>query len=110
MAIVRSPVLAASLFAVLLAAGCSSSSGGGTGGAAGGTGGGDAGTVQQATCANDHRVTAYRTGLTEAAMDGKLKMTFMSANPAPPTRGINAWSIQLTDGSGQPVDGAAMTV
>ena len=53
---------------------------------------------------------AYATGLSATSSDGKLKVSIAGAQPAPPEKGLNTWTLQLTDGSGNPVSGATMTV
>jgi hypothetical protein len=87
-------------FAALGLAGCGPSSTSGTG--AGGSG--------PSVCATDPRAEVYAVGLTQAAMDGAMKVSFVDATPAPPAKGVNAWTFKLTDGQGAPISGAAITV
>jgi YtkA-like len=99
------------LFAGLLAAlGC------GPNRTAGGTGGGGGGTSTAATtgtgmaspCAKDSRATPYAVGVQAKATDTKLTVHFMDADPAPPDKGLNTWTVQLLDGQGKPVNGATI--
>ncbi len=61
-------------------------------------------------CAMDPRVQAYAVGLEAKADDGAMKIRFMDANPAPPTKGTNEWTIQVLDGADKPIDNATITV
>ena len=85
--------------AVFLAA-CSTSTGGGTGGSS----------TSVSVCAGDPRATAYTVGLSAKAADGAFKVTFMDAMPAPPSKGANTWTVQITDAAGRPVTGAKVAV
>jgi len=92
------PCLAAPLLAIALAA-C-----GGGGGGAGGQ------ATQSSVCSGDPRAEGYAVGASQAAMDGSVKVTFVSAEPAPPAKGGNTFTVDVTDAMGQPIDGAAITV
>jgi hypothetical protein len=83
---------------------CSNQSGGTS--SASGAGGGAAGGSSQSICANDPRGEPYHAGLSGKATDGAMSVRFVSANPTPPTRGNNTFTIVVTDKSGRPVDGA----
>lgn len=76
-------------------------------GACGASSASDGGSVNSGfvlTCQDDPRVTAYAPGVTATSVDGQLKVTFMSATPAPPAAfGLNAWTVKFTDGSGNPL-------
>jgi hypothetical protein len=76
---------------------CAQSNGGGT-------------TGQASVCDSDPRAETYAVGLSALAMDGAVKASFVDAMPTPPTKGLNTWTIQLSDAQGQPVSGAIMTV
>jgi hypothetical protein len=90
------------LGAIALAAGpvaaCASSTGGATT------------STQQSVCDTDPRAQTYGVGLSATAMDGTVKVSFVDAMPAPPTKGVNTWTIQLNDANGQPMNGATITV
>jgi hypothetical protein len=73
-------------------------------------GGGGAGTTSEALCDSDSRAMAYAAGLSATSSDGTLKVSIAGAQPAPPEKGINTWTVQLTDGSGNPVSEAAVSV
>jgi hypothetical protein len=73
-------------------------------------GGGGAGTTSDALCDSDPRAMVYAAGLSATSSDGTLKVSIAGAQPAPPEKGINTWTIQLADGSGNPVSGATMSV
>jgi hypothetical protein len=96
--------LAAPLLATALAA-CGS--GGGTTGGSGGTGGQ---TTQTSVCSSDPRAEAYAVGLAQKSMDGTVTVTFVSAEPAPPAKGGNTFTVDITDAMGKPIDGATVAV
>ena len=39
-----------------------------------------------------------------------VQVKLVSADPAPPLRGMNTWQVQVEDGSGNPIDGAMVSV
>jgi hypothetical protein len=80
----------------------------GTSSAGGGSGG--AGGMMPSVCAADAGAEAYAAGITQASMDGSIKVSFVDAQPAPPSKGANTWTIQVTDAHGTPVAGAAISV
>jgi hypothetical protein len=84
-------------------AGCSSNATGGTGG-----GGGAAATTGTGTsvCAKDPRGTPYQAGMSETSPDGAVKIGLVVSDPAPPTRGNNTFTLELTDAAGHPITGA----
>jgi len=71
-------------------------------GSSGGTGGGpqtpDAGDL--ITCQNDPRVMTYAPGLSVTSTSGTRKYVLLSADPNPPARGTDTWSIKITDAAG----------
>jgi YtkA-like len=85
----------------LLLAACVQTSGGA---------GGAPSTTADSLCDSDPRAMAYATGLSAKSSDGTLKASFVGAMPAPPEKGLNTWTLQLTDGGGNAVSGAAVTV
>jgi hypothetical protein len=95
LALAASPVLAVALLA------CGN---GGTSGAGGSGGSGPS------VCATDPRIQVYAAGLSRAATDGNMKVSFVGAEPAPPQKGNNTWTVHLTDGSGKAIDGATIAV
>lgn len=78
----------------------------GNGGTSGAGGGGSAHSI----CAADPRVEVYAAGLSGAAKDGAMKVTFVAAEPTPPQKGGNTWTIHLTDGNGKAIDGAMIAL
>lgn len=72
--------------------------------------GGQTSTTSTSICAADSGAVAYAVGLTQAAADGKVTITFADAEPAPPAKGSNTFTIDVTDDEGQPISGAAITV
>jgi hypothetical protein len=96
---VRTFVVVLGLFAAALVSGCSSD---------GGSNGTAAGAGQATGCASDTRKDVYTAGLTKTA--GALNVKVVEATPAPPAKGTNAMTFELTDAGGKPVDGATITV
>jgi hypothetical protein len=98
----------------LPACGPAMTSGGGAGGASGAGGaagaGGSSGVGTTSVCDTDPRAQSYAVGLTQAAMDGAMKARFVDAMPAPPSKGANTWTLEITDGKGNPVSGAKIAV
>lgn len=60
-------------------------------------------------CADETRDDVFVAGIEKPGMAGKLTFKILEASPAPPARGDNTWTLQLTSASGA-VDGAAMVV
>lgn len=48
----------------------------------------------------------YVDGLQKVGKDGSFKVDLLSADPTPPSKGQNSWTIRVTDAAGQPVNGA----
>jgi hypothetical protein len=59
--------------------------------------GSDAGEVG---CATRTDVDVYAQGLQRASPNGHFSATLVSADPAPPVRGTNNWTVKLTDAQG----------
>jgi hypothetical protein len=68
---------------------------------------GDSGVV---SCEHDPRVDTFAANLTKKSASGVLTATLLSAAPSPPALRTNSWTVKLTDASGAPVTGAALTV
>lgn len=64
------------------------------------------------TCQNstDPLVTAYAAGVSATSADGKMVVTIMSADPAPPAQDLDAFTVKITDGSGNPLSNLPITV
>jgi hypothetical protein len=78
------------------------------------SGGGSSGTgastlTTESVCDTDPRAMAYSVGLAETATGG-LKMSFVDASPAPPTKGLNAWTMKIEDATGAPMSGATVAL
>jgi hypothetical protein len=58
-------------------------------------------------CAKETRADAYTPPMMKAGTGFDVK--FLDSDPAPPIKGTNNWTIELTDASGAPIDGAAIT-
>src|SRR5262249_11491353 len=96
----------ASALALAFASGCGSSSGSGSGGGTSSSAGGGS---PPSPCADDPRVEAYTVGLEATSDDGAVTVRFVDANPAPPEKGNNTFTVDLVDGSGHPIDGASIS-
>lgn len=92
--------LGVSLTLVLAAAGCSdgtdSSSSSGTSGSG------------QTACERDTRKDTYAAGLSKKGATFTVKI--LDAQPAPPVKGTNVLTLQVSDAAGAPVNGATVTV
>jgi YtkA-like len=55
------------------------------------------------TCQNDPRVASYAPGLTVTSTSGAKKFVLVEAQPAPPARGTDTWTLRITDGAGTPL-------
>ena len=98
---------------ILAAASCSTGSQGSGSTSASSSAGGDGGSQDDGpavTCQNDPRVDTYVANLTKASASGALKITLSASDPAPPTVGLNTWSIKVADGAGAPVSNASIGV
>jgi hypothetical protein len=62
------------------------------------------------TCQFDPRVMNYASGLTVTSTSGDYKYVLLNSNPAPPARGTDTWTIQITNASGQAQAGLAASV
>jgi hypothetical protein len=62
-------------------------------------------------CAEELRDEEFVAGMQKLGMNGKIMFTLVEGTPAPPARGDNTWTIQLTSqGAAAPVTGASMLV
>jgi hypothetical protein len=60
----------------------------------------------EVTCQNDPRVQPYTASLSQTSSGGGLKVTIMSADPAPPVTGTNTWIVKAESAQGAPLAGA----
>ncbi len=101
------------LVSSLALAACGSSSSGGdstTTGGQGGGGGAGGSTASGALCDSDPRGEPYAVGLSQEGASKTLEVSFVDADPAPPTRGNNTWKVKVTDASGAALTGATIAV
>lgn len=75
-----------------------------------GTGGQTTSTTTNHVCAADSGATTYSAGMSAGAADGKVTVTVVEANPAPPSKGGNSFVIDVTDDAGKPISGAQIQV
>ena len=74
------------------------------------SGGGDDG-EETVNCAEEMRDEEFFAGMQKPGVNGKMMFTLVEATPAPPARGDNTWTIQLTSaGAAAPITGASMLV
>ena len=98
--------IAAFVLAAVLALGCSSSDddkSSNDDAAATGTPG------EQFQCSSDPRVETYVANLEKKGVLGRAAFVITSADPAPPRRGLNAWTLHVME-NGAPIAGAELTV
>ncbi len=88
---------------LLLALGCGSSSGGNPNQPTP-----DAGDL--ITCQNDPRAMTYAPGMSVTSSSGSRKYVLLSADPAPPARGNDTWSMRITDAAGTAQPGLTVGV
>ena len=61
-------------------------------------------------CSTDPRAQTYAPALTQVGTQGKLSVELTSAQPAPPLRGTNTWTVRVRDEKGDLVSGASVAV
>lgn len=62
-----------------------------------------------ATVCPSDPVKPYEAGMSVKGIAGRIDVAIMDAQPAPPGRGNNTWTIALKDGSGKALDGLTVT-
>lgn len=92
--------LAPLVTASVLLAGCSSDS------EDNGGSGGSGGTEYKCTHATD----TYSVGLSKLGTEGVFEVMLMDADPAPPSKKQNTWTVHVKDADGNDVSGATLTV
>ena len=60
-------------------------------------------------CTMETRADTFSAGMMKIGSQGQVTFKLMSSTPAPPSRGDNTWQLDLVDGSGHPIAGAAVT-
>lgn len=61
---------------------------------------GDDGASTFAGCASDPRLDRFSLGLTKAGFGGRLQLRLLAADPGPPIKGVNAWTVEVDDAQG----------
>jgi hypothetical protein len=69
-----------------------------------------AGDEAQVTCQTDSRAQTYSANMVQKGQSGVFQLALASADPAPPARGTNTWTVRVLDASGAPVTGATLDV
>jgi hypothetical protein len=69
------------------------------------TASGDGGAIG---CNADPRAQPFSAGLQRMGDAGKLTFVLVAADPAPPLRGTNAWTVKVLDAKGDAVPGATL--
>lgn len=65
--------------------------------------------AQTSSCAQETRADRYLVGLQKKTPSG-LSVSLMTAEPAPPAKGNNAWTLKLVDASGAPIEAADVSL
>lgn len=65
-------------------------------------------TTETAACATDPRALVYTKGLAQTSDDGTITVTFVDADPAPPAKGNNTWTVQIDEENVGAVKGATI--
>lgn len=55
--------------------------------------------VKTVTCQTDPRAQTYTANMEQMGASGALKFVLVQADPSPPTKGSNAWTLRVTDAS-----------
>ncbi|MBK7863910.1 MAG: hypothetical protein IPJ65_35940 [Archangiaceae bacterium] len=56
-------------------------------------------------CKSRSGADVYAAGMSKRSSSGRVMAVLLSADPAPPERGNNAWSVKLTGARGEALDG-----
>src|SRR5215467_6438806 len=62
------------------------------------------------TCQNDPRAMTYASGLSVTSTSGTRKYVLLTADPAPPARGTDTWTLKITDAGGTSQPGLTVGV
>jgi hypothetical protein len=55
-------------------------------------------------------VDSYSANLPKAGTSGQIQFVLMNAQPAPPAKGNNTWTLKLLDASGAPIPNATLAI
>ncbi|HTL32815.1 MAG TPA: FixH family protein [Kofleriaceae bacterium] len=76
--------------------------------------GGDDGTTDEVDCTKVTGADTFTVGLDKVGTSGAMDFKLMNATPAPPARGDNTWTVQISTMAsgvvGAPIDGAMLQV
>jgi hypothetical protein len=61
-------------------------------------------------CTDDPRADHYTAGMQKTGPKGQLAVTLVSADPGPPIKGTNTWTVLVTDTTAGPQSGATLKV
>jgi hypothetical protein len=61
-------------------------------------------------CSTDPRAETFVAGMHKVGSQGAITFKLMTAAPVTPSRGLNAWQLDLVDGTGAAIAGAAVKV
>jgi len=61
-------------------------------------------------CRNDPRAEQYAANLEKVGDGGLFTFVLKTADPAPPGKGVNAWTLRIMDATGAAVTGATVTL
>ena len=67
-------------------------------------------TETEVGCSTDPRGLSPLAGASVASLDGTVRVTVESVDPAVPARGNNFWVVQVADGAGAPLEGATISI
>lgn len=65
---------------------------------------------EEIDCSTVTNADTFVVGLPKTGAAGMLHFALMDANPAPPARDNNTWTVQITDAASAAFDGATLTV
>jgi hypothetical protein len=61
------------------------------------------------SCATETRAVPYAPNLTRTSTAGTYTAVLVTADPAPPIKGDNTWTVRILDANQMPVDGLSIT-
>ncbi len=61
-------------------------------------------------CSSDPRVQSYVANLEKNGVLNRARFTLTSADPAPPRRGFNNWTLNIVDSAGNPIPNPTVTI
>ncbi len=57
------------------------------------------------SCKDDPRTATYQNGMAGVSQAGAVEVRILTADPAPPAKGMNTWTVQVQDSAGVPLAG-----